>query len=175
MVASLAAKYQIISQWYKLHTAWLRGWLYQRSGCRALAEDLSHDTYLRLLQRGGTGASSEVENPKAYLKTIAHGLLVDSFRKQSLETAYLESLSISDVSNDAPDLDLELLQTLKTIDQALAGLAFEQRQAFVLYQFRQMPYAQIAEDLAISERTAKRYVKAAMSHLLYQHMLDGLQ
>ena len=73
-------------------------------------------------------------------------------------------------SNEAlalsPEERLQLLQTLDAIDAMLDGLPHKALGAFVLSQLDGLTYAQIAERLAISERTVKRHMALGFEHCL---------
>ena len=75
---------------YQSHHAWLRGWLRSRVGCSEHAADLAQDTFVRLLRARHV---SPLKEPRAYLSSIARGLMIDQFRRRALERAYQESLA----------------------------------------------------------------------------------
>ncbi len=85
-----------IDQLYQTHNAWLRGWLRARVGCREHAADLAQDTYLaqdtfvRLLRARNV---SPLKEPRAYLSSVARGLMIDQYRRRALERAYQQSLA----------------------------------------------------------------------------------
>ena len=86
----MAAQPEILVTLYRDHHAWLRSWLAGRLGCREVAADLAQDTFARLLS--GRDLQGLLE-PRAYLTTVAKGLMANWCRRQSLERAYLESLA----------------------------------------------------------------------------------
>ena len=79
-----------LSTLYSEHHGWLYGWLRGKLGNRAEAADLAQDTFLRLL---GKREAAPLREPRGYLATIARGLLIDRYRRQALEQAYLEALA----------------------------------------------------------------------------------
>ena len=74
---------------YRTHHSWLQGWLSRRVGCRENAADLAQDTFVRLLK---SRQSTHLREPRAYLSSIARGLMIDQYRRRELERAYLESV-----------------------------------------------------------------------------------
>ena len=74
---------------YSNHHGWLQGWLRRKLGCPHNAADLAQDTFVRVLGKKEPVAAAE---PRAYLATIANGLVVDFHRRRALERAYLETL-----------------------------------------------------------------------------------
>ena len=104
---------------YGEHHTWLQRWLYRRLGCPEVAADLAQDTFVRVLHKR---ALSEVEQPRAYLATIAHSLFVNLLRRRQLEQSYLEALAqLPEALMPSPEERLQLLQTLDALDIMLNG------------------------------------------------------
>ncbi|HSC68242.1 MAG TPA: sigma factor, partial [Cellvibrio sp.] len=78
---------------YAHHHRWLYHWLRRRMGCSHTAADLAQDTFVRVLARRSELGSRPVQEPRAYLWTVAKGLVVDHVRRRSLEQAYMEALA----------------------------------------------------------------------------------
>lgn len=150
---------------YAEHHGWLQAWLRRRLGCSHSAADLAQDTYLRVLLR--PQVLPTLREPRAYLTTLAKGVVSEHWRRQALERAYLETLAlIPEALALSPEDRLELLQTLNEIDAMLDGLAARARAAFLLSQLEGLSYIQIAAQLGISERTVKRYMAQCFEHCL---------
>ncbi|QBF27310.1 sigma-70 family RNA polymerase sigma factor [Pseudomonas tructae] len=150
---------------YRQHRSWLEGWLYQRLGNRWDAADLSQDTFLRVL--ASPQVLSELREPRAYLLTVGKRLLVNFHKRRSLERAYLEALAnLPEALVPSPEQRWLLLETLQALDELLDGLPTAVRRAFLWAQLEGLNYAQIAERLAVSERTVKRYMAQAYEHCL---------
>ncbi|MFC3337844.1 sigma factor [Paracandidimonas soli] len=75
---------------YSNHRAWLYHWLRKRLGCPHHAADLLQDTYLRILVSGQTPSP---EQARPHLMQIAKGLVIDRYRRQQIEQAYLAALA----------------------------------------------------------------------------------
>jgi len=75
---------------YSSHHGWLNAWLRARLGNAADAADLAQDTFVRLLQRT---ERLELKAPRAFLRTIARGLVIDHWRREEIERAYLETIA----------------------------------------------------------------------------------
>lgn len=148
---------------YRDHHAWLHAWLRRRLGCPHNAADFVHDTFVRLL--GQTQDPTLLAQPRAYLSTVARGLVVDHWRRQDLERAYLEALA-AQPEPLAPSAEEQALvvETLLRIDTLLAGLRPPVRSAFLLSRLDDLPHAQIAERLGLSLRSVERHVAEALFH-----------
>jgi len=150
---------------YVEHHGWLSAWLRRRLGCTHSAADLAQDTFVRVLLR--PQVLPTLREPRAYLSTLAKGVVSEHWRRQALERAYLEALALMpEPLALSPEERLELLQTLDEIDAMLDGLAPKAREAFVLSQLEGLTYAAIAERLQISERTVKRYMQQGFERCL---------
>ncbi|MDZ7864348.1 sigma-70 family RNA polymerase sigma factor [Acidovorax sp.] len=142
---------------YSHHHGWLRAWLQRRLGCRDEAADLAQDTFVRVLLR--PQALQGLREPRAYLTTIAKGLVSDLWRRRALEHAYVDALALMPAPlAPSPEERALVLEALHEIDAMLDGLAPKARQAFLLSQLEGLGYAEIALQLQVSERTVKRYM-----------------
>ncbi|WP_205896225.1 sigma factor [Pseudomonas putida] len=72
-----------IVELYSNHHSWLRRWLSQRINCPKTAADLAHGTFLRVLRKS---ISPHIEQPRAYLRTIAHGLFANHVQFRTTST-----------------------------------------------------------------------------------------
>lgn len=157
--SSAIAPEQSIERVYHDHHRWLSGWIKQRIGCTHQAADLAHDTFLRLLTQRAHSAITELRQPRAYLRVIAGGLVVDHFRRRSLEQAYLEALAaLPDDVAISPEERQILLETLDCLDAMLDALPRAVRETFLLSQIEGLTYPEIAQRMGVSVRTIKRYM-----------------
>jgi len=147
---------------YSDHHSWLQGWLRKRLGNTFDAADLTQDTFVRVIK---ARTALDIREPRPYLSMIAKGLLIDLFRRRSLEQSYLEALAAMP-QEQHPSLEEQaiLLQALIEIDRLLLGLGPRVRQAFILSQFDGLTYPQIAERLGVSVRTVNNHMAKAMEH-----------
>lgn len=147
---------------YRTHHSWLHGWLSQRTGCRENAADLAQDTFVRLLK---TRQSSPLREPRAYLSSIARGLMIDQYRRRELERAYLESVALLP-RQEVPSAEsrLLILDALERIDRMLDLLKPRVRQAFLLAQLDGLTCTQIAAKLGVSRATVERDLAKALQH-----------
>ncbi|WP_437879901.1 sigma-70 family RNA polymerase sigma factor [Pseudomonas sp. LRF_L74] len=147
---------------YGTHHGWLQGWLRRSVGCSQQAADLAQDTFVRLLVRGKPISD---QAPRALLARVARGLVIDHWRRDALERAYLEALAqLPESSHPSPEARHEALQGLERIAQLLDGLKPAIREAFLLYQLGGLNHAQVAARLGVSSRTVERHVAGALLH-----------
>ena len=148
-----------IATLYSDHHGWLQGWLRGKLGNASQAADLAHDTYVRLMQsrRADFGAQ-----PRAFLTHVAKGLLVDHWRRQDVERAYLDTIALlPEAQAPSPETRLLVLETLYRVEAMLRALPPQTREIFLLAQLDELSYQQIADRRAISLATVKRHMRAA--------------
>ncbi|OZI74425.1 sigma-70 family RNA polymerase sigma factor [Bordetella genomosp. 12] len=158
---------------YSANHRWLLGWLRRRVGDPFDAADLVQDTFVRVLKThtnpsgdiGSIPPGTPIREPRAYLATIAKSLMIDFFRRQTLERTYLEVLAALP-PQEVPSLEDQavLRSALMDIDTMLDGLGVKVKQAFLMAQCEDLPYAEIASRLGVSRRTVDNYLARAMTH-----------
>ncbi|MFK3794298.1 MULTISPECIES: sigma-70 family RNA polymerase sigma factor [Pseudomonas] len=157
-----------VNDLYLDHHGWLQGWLRRRLGNTCDAADLAQDTFVRVLKARN---ALEIREPRPYLSRIANGLLIDLFRRRSLEQAYLEALAqVPEAEHPSPEEQGMLLQALMEIDRLLDGLGAKVKQAFLLSQCDGLTYEQIAMRLGVSVRSVNNYMAKAMEHCCLMQM-----
>lgn len=147
---------------YTEHHRWLQQWLRRRLGNAADAADMAQDTFVRILARRHKQPELTLQvlhEPRAYLSTIARGLVIDHWRRQELENAWLETLAaLPPAHMPAPEVRLQAVQALMEVDRLLHALKPKVRAAFFMAQLDGLSCPQIAKQLEVSRTTAERYV-----------------
>ncbi|MBD1586639.1 sigma-70 family RNA polymerase sigma factor [Pseudomonas typographi] len=156
---------QAFHQLYQGNRSWLEQWLSRRLGSGHDAADLSQDTFMRVL--AGPQRIVDLAEPRAYLMTIGKRLLVNFYKRRSLERAYLDALAqLPEVYAPSPEQRWQVLETLHALDDLLDGLPGRVRRAFLLSQLEGLGYREIAVRLGVTERSVKRYMVQAYEHCL---------
>ncbi|MGB6104113.1 MAG: sigma-70 family RNA polymerase sigma factor [Pusillimonas sp.] len=160
MPTTEAALHKEIQTLYYQHHGWLNGWLRGKLGNAFDAADLAQDVFMRLLARRQPILARE---PRAYLSTVARGLVIEHWRRRELEKAWLETLAALP-EPEAPSAESRLifLEALAEIDRVLDSLKQPVRQAFLWAQLDGLTCPQIADRLGVSLATAERYVAKAL-------------
>lgn len=150
---------------YNNHHLWLRDWLGKKLRCSEIAADLAHDTFVRLLRRDKEGIV--VQEPRAYLSSIARGLLINFWRRQDIERAYSEALALQpEQLQPSAEEQYLIMETVLQVDAMLRNLPLRVRKAFLMSRVEGLTYRQIGENLDVSERMVKKYMAQAMYHCL---------
>lgn len=157
---------------YGAHHGWLKSWLTRRLQSTFDADDIAQDTFLRVM---GNETLSTIRDPRSFLCTIAKRVMVDLFRRNALEKAYLEMLVLMpERLAPSPEERESQLETLQLIDAMLDGLSGKTREAFLLSQLEGLTYSDIAQKLGVSASSVKKYVARAVEHCLLFRLEHGL-
>ncbi|WP_297809244.1 sigma-70 family RNA polymerase sigma factor [uncultured Methylophaga sp.] len=149
---------------YREHHSWLWQWIKSRLDCDDQASDLTQETFIKLLVQN---RAEDLRAPKAYLSSIARGLLVDVFRRRSVEKAYLDALALQPEQYAiSPELQHSILETLMEIDQMLDSMSERGRQIFLMAQLDGLSYVEISRRLDISVNTVRKHFIRAMTQCL---------
>jgi RNA polymerase sigma-70 factor (ECF subfamily) len=164
-----------VQKLYGDHHAWLARWLRRKLGCPERAADLAHDTFVRVLAvRRGSKTEQVVREPRAFLATLAHGLVVNHWRRLEIERAYLQAAAASpEASSPSPEERALVIEALVKVDAMLDTLPEKVRRAFLMAQLDGRGYREIAAALGVSERMVKKYMARAMLHCLQLDFSGG--
>jgi RNA polymerase sigma-70 factor (ECF subfamily) len=154
---------QTVHALYRHHHGWLHGWLRKRLGCSEQAADLAQDTFLRMLGRRHQPVG--LRQPRAYLATIARGLLINHWQRLELERAWLETLAALPPAL-APSLEEQHLarEALYQIARLLDGLPPRTSEIFLLSQLDGLSYPRIAQRLGVSVNIVQKAMLSAVRH-----------
>ncbi len=136
---------------------------------RDTAADLAQESYARLLAAQQAGLS--VQDPRALLYRTARNLVIDQHRRAAVRDERGEVLSSDEVgvldgiagpSALEPDAILASREGLAAIMATIEALPPRCREAFILFKFDGLSYAEIAAQMGISTRTVEMQLQIAM-------------
>jgi len=160
--AAEAASQQHVQTLYSDHHGWLQGWLRKKLGNAFDAADIAHDTFVRVLRKG---AVEQIREPRAYLTTIAGGLVNSHWRRRALEQAWLETLAACPPALAPSPEERELvLEALEEAMRLLAGLPVRVQEIFLLVQLDGLAYAEVAARLGVTVNVVQKAMSRAMAH-----------
>ncbi|WP_397459158.1 sigma-70 family RNA polymerase sigma factor [Pseudomonas asplenii] len=153
------ARNNIITMLFVQNHAWLRWRAGRILNCYDRGEDVAAETFLRILKMPDV---SVIREPRAVLSIIAKRVILDSWRREDLERAYLATLA-EDLENTLPDPEEHaiMLEMLYRLDSLLGRLSNKAKQAFVYSQFAGLTYQQIAERQGVSVSRVHQYMEQA--------------
>ena len=160
---------------------------YRFTGSASDAEDLTQDVFLKLY-RNLASFDWNKGSFQTWITTLARNLLVDHFRRTRLERA-TDSLDASYGAKDgdgatladrladphpSPEAHASGMELKVRIQQALAQLSPELREAVILRDLEDMDYKEIAQVLRIPEGTVKSRISRGRGELArLLHRIEG--
>jgi RNA polymerase sigma-70 factor (ECF subfamily) len=124
------------------------------SGRHALVEDLAQETFLRVataLPRFGTDGRNKLSS---WILTIATRIALDELKRRVPPSDPIDG-AYDLASAASADERVERAQARSAIERAIADLAPEFRATFVLREFHDLEYGEIAETLGVDVGTIK--------------------
>lgn len=165
MTPKLPRRHGFFEHYEELVGTWTR-----RLRNRQQAEDLAHDTFVRVLESD----SATVEQPRAYLHQTARNIAVDGYRREDRRGAMeSEAIDHSVSSSGDPEHFMHAIQLADSIERALSELPVNCRKVFVWQKIEGLTQAEIADRLGLSKNMVEKYMIRTLRHL--RDRLDGLQ
>lgn len=134
---------------------------------RGAAEEVTLDVYTQVWRQAHTYDRTR-GTPGAWLMMLARTRAIDRFRAGAVERGRIESLDAVELfaSNDeTPEQDVEGQERRRYVQQALATLSNEQRQAIGLAYFYGLSQSEIADKLQLPLGTVKTRMRLGMIKL----------
>jgi RNA polymerase sigma-70 factor (ECF subfamily) len=144
-------------------------------GDKETAEDLLQETFMRVIK--GADAYKRQAKFTTWLYTIARNLCVDQTRRRkhrkhaSLDApmaaeddsgTLLDVIPSGEMASDRKSVNKQLYQRLQG---AIGALSEEQREVFLMREFLDMPFKQIADVVGVPENTVKSRMRYALEKL----------
>jgi RNA polymerase sigma-70 factor (ECF subfamily) len=133
-------------------------------GCRARAEDVVQEAYLRFEDASG---GRDLAQPIGYLYRIVRNLAVDGSRRLALESRHIDGdATAAEAPADQPSPEDAALHRaeLKIVAMALAELPMRTRRALEMHRLDGLKLKDIAERLGISITLAHGLIHEGLAH-----------
>lgn len=132
-------------------------------GCRARAEDVVQEAYLRF---DGIAADRRLDEPVGFLFRIVRNLALDMSRRLGREGRLHAQVESDDIAEDRPSPEAEALHRdqLQAVLQALDELPERTRAAVRMHRLDGCTLTQIAAHLGISVGKAHSLVMEGVEH-----------
>jgi len=137
--------------------------LRRRFGSEEVADDVLHETWLRVQRMNDPGP---IKSPLAYLLRIAMNIAEDRRETNGRLLNFVEVeelLHFADETHD-PARIVEARDDIAAVQRALAELPARRRAIFLASRVEEMPHKDIARMYDVSIRIVEREVKAALVH-----------
>src|SRR6218665_830645 len=149
---------------FETHYAELVRYIARRTGNLEEARGLAHDTWLRIAERE-PGNDVPLADPRAYLFTISHNLVMNHLRRGSWMQAHLAECEHAHAVSPAlaPDVaDTAMYrQAVAAVESALERLPARVRDTYLAHGLDGEKQADIADRLGLSIDTVKRDIAQA--------------
>ncbi|MBV4481428.1 sigma-70 family RNA polymerase sigma factor [Pseudomonas khavaziana] len=134
----------------------------RRLRSRQQAEDLAHDTFVRVLE----SRASEVVQPRAYLHQTARNIAVDAYRREDRREALtLRVMDQNTPHGGDPEHHMHAIQLADSIERALAELPLNCRRIFIWQKIEGLTQQEIAQRLGLSKNMVEKYMIRTLRHL----------
>jgi len=134
----------------------------RRLRSRHLAEDLTHDAFVRVLESD----CASVEQPRAYLHQTARNIAVDTYRREDRRALLeLEATDYLPPQSGDPEAFMHAIQLADSIERALTELPLNCRKVFIWQKLEGLTQAEIAERMGLSKNMVEKYMIRTLRHL----------
>jgi RNA polymerase sigma-70 factor (ECF subfamily) len=151
----------------------LQGFFFRKNRDLQLAEDLTQDTFLRLLEKSWDFLPSG--RFRGWLFRIAYNILIDDVRRRGGD-ALTKSVRNSAMGEDdvmarmtddmlGPEASASGQQFREIVDDMLATLSNEQRMTFILHHFEELSLPEVADAMHSLLATTKSRLRLAREKL----------
>lgn len=153
---------QRISRLFSEHNEALIQFLATRLRSVQEAKEVAQEAYVRLLSLEDSGAVSFL---RAFLFKTATNLAVDRIRSRNRQRLAVDA-GLCDETREAPTPDRETAsaQEVEIVRHLIGELPPKCRRAFLLHRVHGLEFAEIAQEMGLSERMIRHYVLRAVLH-----------
>ena len=155
-----------LGELYRRHAPDAARLAYLLTGNRALAEDLVHEAFIRMI-----GRFQDMRSPESfqwYLRRTLVNLVKSHFRHEKVERAYVDRESARPDPAHEPDVDAR-----EDLWRRLMDLPERQRAVIVLRFYEDLTEAQIAELLETPLGTVKSLMSRGLARLRGEMAVQG--
>lgn len=161
---------KLVEQLFAQHGRALRVFLRGRSVRPEEIEDVVQEVFARLMGIQGLEEkmTAETGSNRAYLLSMASGLISDGRRRRRVRTAFAQAQEAIDserVDERNPERVVAAQMELEAIRAVILDLPLNWRVALLLQRLRNMSYEQIALHMGVSLRQVERYLYQATRRL----------
>lgn len=154
----------------------LIGFLVRRLGNQLEAQDVAQAAFLKLWEKR---EALNDQNLASLLFTTARNMATDIIRARIVRDH--SSLSDADcgsdaVMDDSPSAERSVIASheLEMVRRVVDELPVKCRQAFILFKFEALSYADIAAHMGVTESMIRKYVRRGLAHCVHRFSeLDG--
>ena len=164
-----------LRQTITLHYEEIKTRLTRSLGSRELADDVLHETFLRLHRSEAIGA---IQQPQSYIFRIALNIATDRRREERRRASHAEILAAIRLHEEQPNLsrEIEARSDVEALKRALAQLPPRRRAILIAARVDGLSHETIAERFDISRTMVQKELRRAIRHCveyLEQSAVEG--
>jgi len=154
-------------EFFLVYRYWYRKlyyFLYHKTQCSDLAEDVVQQTFLIVWERKN-GADQRVRF-STQLFQIARTKLIDELRRRALNRKYVD-FERPFVLSQYEDMERRIAykDELEYVKGLIAQMPFMRQQVFYLHKFEELSYKEIAVKLSISPKTVENHISIGLKFI----------
>lgn len=150
-----------LSSLYYLHVKQLNYFVLRTAKSSALAEDVVHDTFIKVWENREKIDCEQLFKP--YLYTIARRHLLNLLKRAQHEVNIMEEIKKSSVSEEnATELLIDYTESSSIFMEAINSLPVQRKEVFIRCRIQGLTYKQAAEELGVSESTVNNQMVKAL-------------
>ena len=159
---------------FERHHVILYNFFLRLTANRSISEDLVQDVFFRILRYRHTYRGESKFT--IWMYQISRNAHVDYLRKRKEEIPLDEQWTVPLSREQTPAENLEQVEEITLLRQALAKLPLKKREVLVLSRFQNLKYREIAELLGCNTGTIKAHVHRATKELgkIYFELSGGM-
>lgn len=131
---------------------------------REEARDIVHEAFVRLAAMAPAKRAS-IACPEAFATAVAKNALRDRARQAARQALYHQRKTEAETCLDDPHGLMEDREALRAIERALSEMKSRRRRIFLLHRFENLTYAEIGEEVGMSEKGVKKQIAKALFEL----------
>ena len=144
---------QAFDELIRLYYTYVSGFLLKATADRELSEDLTQETFLKMIRSIDTFDPGGSASFGTWLITIAKNGYIDHLRRSRIRLEDIDALPLEDTRNVADEVERRL--TAEQVLSAMETLPAEQALAIRLKYVEDMTLAEIAERFGVPPKTVK--------------------
>ena len=149
---------------FELYSGRLTTFIYKLTKSETVAAELVQDIFVNLWVRRSHLA--DLNNPQAYLFTMASNRTIDHLRKVSAESKMLDGLwARFSNHNEATEEAYNAKECSDLINKAVVQLSVQKQKIFRLSRYEGLKHEEIADYLGLSKSTVKNHLVETLRHI----------
>jgi RNA polymerase sigma-70 factor (family 1) len=150
-----------LSSLYHLHVKQLNYFVLRTAKSSLLAEDVVHDTFIKVWENREKIDSAQPFKP--YLYTIARRHLLNLLKRAQHEISIMAEIKKNTVSEEnATELSVDYSESSSMFMEAINSLPEQRKEVFTRCRIQGLTYKQAAAELGISESTVNNQMVKAL-------------